>query len=30
MSTLTAQTYLPPEEYLTWERKQPLRHAMAP
>ena len=26
MSTLTAQTYLPPEEYLTWERKQPFKN----
>lgn len=25
MSTLTAQTYLTPEEYLTWERKQPFK-----
>ena len=26
MSTLTAQTYLTPEEYLTWERKQPFKN----
>ncbi len=26
MSTLTAQTYLSPEEYLTWERKQPFKN----
>ena len=26
MSTLTAQTYLPPEAYLTWERKQPFKN----
>ncbi|RKU22555.1 hypothetical protein C6500_03375 [Candidatus Poribacteria bacterium] len=26
MSTLTAQTYLPPEEYLAWERKQPFKN----
>ena len=26
MSTLTAQTYLMPEEYLTWERKQPFKN----
>ena len=26
MSTLTAQTYLAPEEYLTWERKQPFKN----
>ena len=29
MSTLTAQTYLTPEEYLTWERKQSLFHKTA-
>ena len=26
MSTLTAQTYLTPEEYLAWERKQPFKN----
>jgi Uma2 family endonuclease len=26
MSTLTARTYLTPEEYLTWERKQPFKN----
>ena len=26
MSTLTAQTYLTPEAYLTWERKQPFKN----
>ncbi len=26
MSTLTAQTHLTPEEYLTWERKQPFKN----
>ncbi len=26
MSTLTAQTYLTPGEYLTWERKQPFKN----
>lgn len=26
MSTLPAQTYLTPEEYLTWERKQPFKN----
>ena len=26
MSTLTAQTYLTPEEYLTWERKQSFKN----
>ena len=26
MSTLTAQTYLTPSEYLTWERKQPFKN----
>ena len=26
MSTLAAQTYLTPEEYLTWERKQPFKN----
>ena len=26
MSTLTAQTYLTSEEYLTWERKQPFKN----
>ena len=26
MSTLTSQTYLTPEEYLTWERKQPFKN----
>ena len=26
MSTLRAQTYLTPEEYLTWERKQPFKN----
>lgn len=26
MSTLTAQTYLVPEEYLAWERKQPFKN----
>ena len=26
MSTLTAQTYLTPEVYLTWERKQPFKN----
>ena len=26
MSTLTAYTYLTPEEYLTWERKQPFKN----
>ncbi len=26
MSILTAQTYLMPEEYLTWERKQPFKN----
>ncbi len=26
MSTLTAQTYLTPAEYLTWERKQPFKN----
>ena len=26
MSTLTAQTYLSPEEYLTWERKQSFKN----
>ena len=26
MSTLTARTYLIPEEYLTWERKQPFKN----
>ena len=26
MSTLTAQTYLSPEEYLAWERKQPFKN----
>ena len=26
MSTLTAQAYLTPEEYLTWERKQPFKN----
>ena len=26
MSTLTAQIYLTPEEYLTWERKQPFKN----
>ena len=26
MSTLPAPTYLPPEEYLTWERKQPFKN----
>ena len=26
MSTLPAQTHLTPEEYLTWERKQPFKN----
>ena len=26
MSTLTAQTYLTPQEYLAWERKQPFKN----